>query len=156
MSDVQAYLSPANCGRWSNDQRRAAETVKRSQKKGAVCKVQNPPPKGSSMLGSSHPQHRSKPVEKLFRKFDHGEDFERQWFVDALIRAFPMPKYTTENERADHIAEQLTAMGRPVNARTVRNWLRGENTPAFRYLVPVLGLVGVEGVLSLVYGEHAA
>lgn len=115
-----------------------------------------PPSDFAPTMGTAHTHHRSKPVEKLCRKFAQGEDFERQWFADALIRAFPMPKHTSENDRAEHIAEQMTAMGRPVNARTVRNWLRGENTPAYRYVVPVLGLAGVEGIFALIYGEHAA
>ncbi|WP_259912738.1 hypothetical protein [Jannaschia sp. M317] len=76
------------------------------------------------------------------------EDAGLAWFARQLWRAFP--EATSENELADLVAELLTTDARDVHPRTVRNWLRGENTPHFRYMLAVLSLAGAEAVFDLI------
>lgn len=72
---------------------------------------------------------------------------ERVWFADLLWKAFPEAK--SENELSELAAAVLSSASRPVTARTVRNWLRHDNTPHFRYVLKVIALVHAEKVISL-------
>ncbi|SDX89850.1 hypothetical protein SAMN05444336_11297 [Albimonas donghaensis] len=86
-----------------------------------------------------------------FRKCTSGEDSERAWFADLLRRAFP--EAGSENELAELAAEVLSHDGRPVHARTVRNWLRCENAPHFRYVLRVIAMAGAETVFAVLEPE---
>lgn len=89
-----------------------------------------------------------------FRKFAGAvtaEDAERAWFASLLWRAFP--EATSENELAEAAAEVLTSDRRPVTPRTVRNWLRRENSPHFRYVLSVIAMVGAEAVFQMIDPE---
>lgn len=90
-------------------------------------------------------------MEKSFRKSLSCEETERRWFADLLWQAFPEAQ--SEHELADIVAEVLTTDRREVHPRTVRNWLRGENAPHFRYVLPVIGLAGAESVFAIIEGE---
>ena len=79
------------------------------------------------------------------------EDTERAWFAGLLWRAFPDAK--SENELAELAAQVLTTGNRPVTPRAVRNWLRRENTPHFRYVLAVLNLAGTEAVFQFMAPE---
>lgn len=79
------------------------------------------------------------------------EEAERHWFASLLWKAFP--DATSENELAEMAAEVLTEDRRPVTSRTVRNWLRRENSPHFRYVLRVIALVGAESVFQLLDPE---
>lgn len=70
------------------------------------------------------------------------EEAERLWFRDLLWQAFP--KCRSENELAERASAVLSRKNRPVTTRAVRNWLRCDNTPSFRYVMAVIALVGVE------------
>jgi hypothetical protein len=83
-----------------------------------------------------------------------GEEAERAWFAGLLWRAFP--EVVSENELADVVAMVLTSDRRPVTARTVRNWLRGDNSPHFRYVLRVVALVGAEAVFQVIDPEGAS
>ncbi len=85
-----------------------------------------------------------------FRKCG-GEEAERAWFAGLLWRAFPEAR--SENELAELAAEVLTSDSRPVTSRTVRNWLRRENAPHFRYVLKVIALVGAESVFQVIDPE---
>ncbi|MEC9432141.1 MAG: hypothetical protein VYD87_04460 [Pseudomonadota bacterium] len=89
-----------------------------------------------------------------FRKFTSGEDSERAWFAGLLWRAFP--EAGSENELAELAAEVLSQDGRPVHARTVRNWLRCENAPHFRYVLRVIAMAGAETVFAVLDPEDDA
>ncbi|HGG04774.1 MAG TPA: hypothetical protein ENK28_04895 [Aliiroseovarius sp.] len=97
-------------------------------------------------------------MEKSFRKSrrsqNKSEAAEREWFARALWRAFP--EAASENELAELAAEVLSRDGRVVHPRTVRNWLRTENAPAFRYVLPVLVLAGAETLFQIIDMEAAA
>jgi len=97
-------------------------------------------------------------LEMSFRKLSMAaaaatgaEDVEREWFASLLWRAFP--EATSENELAQRAAEVLTSERRPVTRRTVRNWLRCENSPHFRYVLKVIGLVGAETIFQMIDPE---
>lgn len=79
------------------------------------------------------------------------EEAERDWFAGLLWKAFP--EAVSENELAEIASEVLTSDQRPVNPRTVRNWLRRENTPHFRYVLRVIALVGAEAVFQVIDPE---
>ena len=79
------------------------------------------------------------------------EDTERAWFAGLLWRAFPEAK--SENELAELAAQVLTTGNRSVTPRAVRNWLRRENTPHFRYVLAVLNLAGTEAVFQFMAPE---
>lgn len=83
-----------------------------------------------------------------------GEDAERAWFAGLLWRAFPEAR--SENDLAQLAADVLTSDSRPVTARTVRNWLRHENSPHFRYVLKVIALVGAEAVFQVIDPECRA
>ena len=82
------------------------------------------------------------------------EEAERAWFAGLLWKAFP--EAASENELAELAAEVLTSDRRPVTARTVRNWLRQENAPHFRYVLRVIALVGAEAVFQVIDPEAGA
>jgi len=82
------------------------------------------------------------------------EEAERAWFAGLLWRAFPEAR--SENDLAELAAEVLTSDKRPVTARTVRNWLRRENAPHFRYVLRVIALVGAEAVFQVIDPEAGA
>lgn len=82
------------------------------------------------------------------------EDAERVWFASLLWRAFPEAQ--SENELAEVAAEVLTSDKRPVTPRTVRNWLRCDNSPHFRYVLAVIALVGAEAVFQIIDPEARA
>ncbi|WP_273687332.1 hypothetical protein [Ketogulonicigenium vulgare] len=103
---------------------------------------------------STRDQHKGVPLEKSFRKSrqpKNGEDAERARFARLLWRAFPDAK--SENELAELAAMVLTSESRPVDKRTVRNWLRCENAPHFRYVIKVIALVGAEAVFQMIDPE---
>ena len=79
------------------------------------------------------------------------EDTERAWFAGLLWRAFPEAR--SENELADMAAQVLTTGNRSVTPRAVRNWLRRENTPHFRYVLAVIALAGTETVFQIIDSE---
>tara|TARA_B100002003_G_scaffold227027_1_gene234296 strand:+ start:2741 stop:3034 length:294 start_codon:yes stop_codon:yes gene_type:complete len=79
------------------------------------------------------------------------EDAERAWFASLLWRAFPGVR--SERQLCETAADVLSGEGRPVHPRTVRNWLRQENTPHFRYVLAVIALVGAEAVFSVLDPE---
>ena len=79
------------------------------------------------------------------------EAAERAWFARMLWRAFP--EADSENALAHIAAGVLSREGRPVTPRAVRNWLRAENTPHFRYVLAVMALVGAEAVFARISGE---
>jgi len=59
-----------------------------------------------------------------------------------------------ERERTGQLAaDVLTSDSRPVTPRTVRNWLRRENAPHFRYVLKVIALVGAESVFQVIDPE---
>ncbi|MEP2781443.1 MAG: hypothetical protein ABJO67_21495 [Pseudoruegeria sp.] len=93
-------------------------------------------------------------MEKSFRKIQTGEKDELAWVGRALRRAFPDAR--SENELCTLAAEALSGRRGAVNPRTVRNWLRGENTPHFRYIRDILILAGAEAVFTLIDQEEAA
>jgi hypothetical protein len=73
-------------------------------------------------------------------------DAEREWFARVLWKAFP--EATSADEVAALAAEVLSRDGRPVTARAVTNWLRCENTPHFRYVLPLLAMAGSEALFA--------
>jgi len=79
------------------------------------------------------------------------EDTERAWFAGLLWRAFP--EASSENELAELAAQVLTTGNRSVTPRAVRNWLRRENTPHFRYVLAVIALAGTETVFQIIDPE---
>lgn len=89
---------------------------------------------------------------KKSRRGISSADAERAWFAGLLRRAFP--DATSENELAELVAEVLTSDCRPVTSRTVRNWIRQENTPHFRYVLAVIGLAGSETFFQFIDREH--
>jgi len=82
------------------------------------------------------------------------EEAERAWFAGLLWKAFPEAR--SENDLADMAAEVLTTDCRPVTSRAVRNWLRQENTPHFRYVLRVIALAGTESVFQILDPEARA
>lgn len=53
-------------------------------------------------------------------------------------------------------AEVLTRDARPVTSRSVRNWLRCNNTPHYRYVLGVIALAGSEAVFEMLDPEGDA
>ena len=93
-------------------------------------------------------------MERSFRKSSGAvapEDAEREWFASLIWRAFPEAK--SENELAELAADVLTTDCRPVTSRSVRNWLRCENSPHFRYVLRVLALAGTESIFQIMDPE---
>lgn len=79
------------------------------------------------------------------------EEAERAWFAGLLRKAFPEAR--SEHELAELAAQVLTSDRRPVHPRTVRNWLRCENTPHFRYVLQVIAMAGAESVFQILDPE---
>lgn len=97
----------------------------------------------------------TKSMERSFRKSGAHitpEDAERAWFASLLWRAFP--EAHSENELAKMAAEVLTSEKQPVCSRAVRNWLRQENSPHFRYVLRVIALAGAESVFQILDPEQ--
>lgn len=92
-------------------------------------------------------EDRPRPIEKSFRNGMTAEDAERRWFAGLLWKAFLEAR--SENDLAEMVAEVLTTERRPIHPRTVRNWLRCENSPHFRYVLRVLALAGAESVFEI-------
>lgn len=95
-------------------------------------------------------------MEKSFRKSRGAispEEAERRWFAGLLWKAFPEAR--SENELAELVAEVLATERRPINPRTVRNWLRCENSPHFRYVMRVLAMAGAESLFQIIDAENA-
>ncbi|MCE8433983.1 hypothetical protein, partial [Rhodovulum sulfidophilum] len=98
--------------------------------------------------------HTGAVMQKSFQKFRDPQERERKWFASLLWRSFP--EATSEAQLADLVAEALNTAHRPVNPRTVRNWLRSENAPGLHYVVAVLALAGAETVFELFDPEQTA
>jgi hypothetical protein len=92
--------------------------------------------------------------EMSFGKHLTPEEAERAWFASLLWRAFPEAR--SENELCEIAAEVLTKAKRPVTSRTIRNWLRRENTPHYRFVLAVIALVGAEAVFQILDPERPA
>lgn len=104
----------------------------------------------------SRVQHAGELSEMSFRKCGamSPEEAERVWFAGLLWRAFPDAR--SENDLAELASDVLTSDKRPVTPRTVRNWLRRENAPHFRYVLRVIALVGAEAVFQVIDPEAGA
>lgn len=90
------------------------------------------------------------PVEKSFIKYSGHvppEDSELDWFVGLLWRAFPEAR--SQNELAELVAQAFASDRRPLDKRTVINWLGRRNSPHFRYVLKAIALAGVEMVIGL-------
>lgn len=92
-------------------------------------------------------------MEKSYPKFTTSEQAERDWFASLLWKAVPEAK--SENDLANIMAEILTTEDRDCHYRTVRNWLRGDNAPHFRYVVRVLAMAGAESLFQIIDGDMA-
>lgn len=79
------------------------------------------------------------------------QDAEREWFAGLLRKAFPEAE--SDNHLAELVAEVLTTEHRPVDPRTVRNWLACENSPHFRYVIRVIALAGAESLFQIIDPE---
>ena len=93
-------------------------------------------------------------IEKSYRNGLAPEDAERRWFAEILWKAFPEAR--SENELAELVAAVLTDERRPIHPRTVRNWLRCENAPSFRYVMRVLALASAETLFDAIDPEGRA
>lgn len=101
---------------------------------------------------SERPHFAALGSEMSFRKSGASpEEQERAWFAGLLWRAFP--EAGSENELAEAAAAVLSRDGRAVHPRTVRNWLRCENAPHFRYVLAVIALAGAEAVFAVLDPE---
>lgn len=98
--------------------------------------------------------HKGDPMEKLYRNGLTPEEAERRWFAGLLWKAFP--EAHSEEELSGLVAEVLTTDRRPVHPKTVRNWLRCDNTPHFRYVMRVLAMAGAESLFQIIDRESAA
>lgn len=76
------------------------------------------------------------------------EEAERKWFAALLWQAFPMCR--SENELCERAAKVLSRKSRPVTARAVKNWLRCDNTPHFRYVLTVYALAQGERIAKAI------
>lgn len=92
-------------------------------------------------------------MEKLCRKSRLGEEIERKWFAGLLWAAFP--EANSQEELADLVAEALATDSRPVNPKTVRNWLNLDHAPHFRYVIRVIAMAGAESLFDLIDAEAA-
>ena len=79
------------------------------------------------------------------------EEAEKHWFAGLLWKG--IPEATSENDLADRWAELLTTERRPIHPKTIRNWLRCENTPHFRYVMRVIALAGAESLFQIIDAE---
>ena len=115
--------------------------------------VTSPISKGFTKKVSSQNLYRSEPLEKLCRKSSIPEEIERKWFAGLLWKAFP--EANSLEELADLVAEVLTTDKRPVNPKTVRNWLNLDHAPHFRYVIRVIALAGAESLFEIIDAEAA-
>ncbi|WP_237072596.1 hypothetical protein [Pseudaestuariivita rosea] len=90
-------------------------------------------------------------LEKSYRKSSLSEENEREWFARVLWQAFPEAQ--SENHLSELVAEVLTTDKRPIHPKTVRNWLRCQNAPHFRYVLRILALAGAERVFEIIDPE---
>lgn len=104
-------------------------------------------------MHSSRGQHGVSRVEKSYRNCSRTEEADLARFGRLLWRAFPQAK--SENELSELAADVLSTDGRQVHPKTVRNWLHGDNSPHFRYVIRVLALAGAESVFYLIDPEDA-
>lgn len=106
-------------------------------------------------------QHKNGCSEKSFRKervrsrdlIRHNVAVDLAWVGKALGRAFPEAQ--SENELCELAAQVLSTAHYTVTPRTVKNWVRGDNTPHFRYIRSILVLAGAEAVFNLIDAEQA-
>lgn len=92
-----------------------------------------------------------KSYPKLFSIRRRSEAEERERFARLLWKAFPDAR--SEHDLCEKVAEVLTDDHRPLHPKTVRNWLRCENAPHFRYVWRIMALVGVEAAFSMIDPE---
>ena len=92
-------------------------------------------------------------MEKLCRKSHLGEEIERRWFAGLLWKAFPAAH--SQEELAELVAVELSADGRPVNPKTVKNWLNLDHAPHFRYVIRVIAIAGPESLFDVIDEEAA-
>jgi hypothetical protein len=71
----------------------------------------------------------------------------------ALLRC-AFPEAVSEHDLCVRVARTLSRRGRRVTERAVRNWLRGENAPHFRYVLTVLALAGAEAAFRVLDPEE--
>ena len=94
-----------------------------------------------------------RPIDAAPRRSVNRDDAERDWLAALLWRAFP--EAVSENHLSELAAQTLTADRRLVTARAVRNWLRRENTPHYRYVLWVIALAGAERVFEFLEPDAA-
>lgn len=92
-----------------------------------------------------------RPLEKSARECT-SEEIERKWFADLLWEAFPEAR--SDNELSELAAEVLTKGNRPVDSRTVRNWLRLTHAPHYRYVPRVYALAKSERLFDMIFGKE--
>ena len=100
-------------------------------------------------------------MEKSFRKKSNKTNALRKssakmdlaWVGKALWRAFPEAQ--SENELCELAATVLSTADHTVTSRTVKNWVRGDNPPHFRYIRSILVMAGAEAVFNLIDAEAA-
>lgn len=85
-------------------------------------------------------------MEKLCQKCANPEEISRELFARLLWSLFP--KARSENELAELVAEMLGGANLPIHSKTVRNWLRCDNAPAFRYIMFVISVTGPEALFD--------
>ncbi|PHS21768.1 MAG: hypothetical protein COA84_15220 [Robiginitomaculum sp.] len=81
------------------------------------------------------------------------EQKELKWFAGLLWKSFP--EANSAEELSDLVAEVLTTDKRPVNPKTVRNWLALDHTPHFRYVFKVIAMAGAESLFEIIDAEAA-
>lgn len=91
-------------------------------------------------------------MEKSYRNGLTQEEAERKWFAGLLWKAFPEAR--SENELSELVAEVLTTDKLPVHAKTVKNWLRCDNAPHFRYVMRVFAMAGAESLFQIIDAEN--
>lgn len=99
----------------------------------------------------SHGQHGVKQLEKSYGNCIAPEDAERKWFAGLLWKAFPEAR--SENDLSELVADVLATEKRPIHPRTVRNWIRCDNTPHFRYVMRIIALAGAESLFQIIDAE---
>lgn len=97
--------------------------------------------------------YKGEQVEKLYRKRATPEEEERRWFANLLWTAFPDAH--SEEQLSELVSEVLTTEMRPVHPKTVRNWLRCDNSPHFRYVMRVIAMAGAESLFQIIDREGA-
>lgn len=102
----------------------------------------------------SRDQDKGSRVKNFAQNASDRDEVEKRRFARMLWKAFP--EATSERELAELVAEVLTNEQQPVHWKTVRNWLQGDNTPHFRYVMRVIALVGIECLLDIIDVEDAA